>query len=190
MTGEGKRTIKKDFYRFCGWGVLETTANNLSFLTRALFCTLFCTGGRATEVLSLKPEQFDLRDKLVMISRMKVLKRRRDWDRTFPVRLSNPLVQPMLDRVKETREGERIFPYKYHWLYQRIRDIEKPDGANYGPWWPHRIRAERATQLVVDRGFNTHFLLQFFGWGKPEMAAFYVTLTPQELIDKMLEGEL
>ncbi len=189
MTGKGRRTIKDDFYRFCGWDVLKSIIDKVDYLTGALFSTIFCTGGRATEVLSLRPEQFDLRDKLIIVNRMKVLKRRKDWERTFPIRLSNPLVQSMLDRVEETREGERIFPYKYDWLYKRIRDIGKPDDATHGPWWPQRIRAERATQLVVDRGLNTHFLLKFFGWARPEMAVFYVNLTPQELIDKMLEGE-
>jgi integrase len=185
--------VEKNFLNFVGWGPLISMANNLDPITRSLVSTTFETGGRATEVLSLKPEQFDIqKDKdIVMIQRM-IVKKRRDKirDRTFPILLSDPLTHYMLERVEQTEPRQCLFPYGYDWMYKKIRDIEKPRNMKHGPWWIHRFRAERATQLVLTNNFGVIELMRWFGWKRPDMPSFYVGLSPQDLVNKIRKGEL
>jgi hypothetical protein len=167
--------------------------DSLDQTTRSLVATTFETGGRATEVLSLTPEQFEPQESrgIVMVHRM-VVKKRRDKvkDRTFPILLSDPLTEYMLDRVKHTEKGEKVFPYGYAWMYKKIRDIQKPEKALHGPWWTHRLRAERATQLVIDQGFSVIDLMRWFGWKRPDMPTFYANLSPEDLVNKIRMGEV
>jgi integrase len=185
--------VENDFLNFVGWDQLTSMVNNLDPITRSLVATIFETGGRATEVLSLKPEQFDIQEDrgIVMIQRM-IVKKRRDKvrDRTFPILLSDPLMPKMLEHVKQTSPGQPLFSNGYDWMYKKIRDIEKPLKAKHGPWWIHRFRAERATQLVVDQGFGVTELMQWFGWKRPDMPSFYVRLSPEDLVNKIRKGEL
>ncbi len=190
-----RRSVKnRDFIRFCGWDKLQTTINNIDLLNGALVCALFETGGRATEVLTLTPNHIDLYDDHVMFNGMLVKKRREkiegEWVKTtahrdFPIPLRDPLIQPLLDYINDMNPNERIFKYGYHWLYKKIRDIEKPKDAKHGPWWPHRFRAERATQLVIEEGFNVHYLMEWFGWVREITPTGYVRLGAEELKKKM-----
>jgi integrase len=168
-------------------------ASSLDQETRSLVATTFETGGRATEVLSLKPEQFDVQKErgIVMVQRM-IVKKRRDKtrDRTFPILLSDPLTPHMMKQIETTKPGERVFPYGYAWMYKKIRDIQKTGDAIHGPWWIHRLRAERATQLVIDQGFSVIELMRWFGWKRPDMPTFYANLSPEDLVAKIRMGEI
>lgn len=185
--------MEKDFLNFVGWPQLISMVNNLDQITRSLVATTFETGGRATEVLSLKSGQFDVQEDrgIVMIQRM-IVKKRRDKvrDRTFPILLSDPLTIYMLELVDEEDTKKPLFQNGYDWMYKKIRDIEKPLGAKHGPWWIHRFRAERATQLVIDRGFGVIELMKWFGWKRADMPTFYASLSPEDLVNKIRKGEL
>ena len=210
-----RRTIKHSFLKFCGWNVLEDTLNKIDPINAPLVCALFETGGRAEEVLTLRPEQFVVEDDYVLVMRMSVLKqrekvytrtksgeyildkkgqrkftwRRREVDRTFPISRSDPLMPPLLSYIKTVKEGDRLFKYKYDKLYKIVRDIQKPEDAKHGPWWPHRFRAERATQLVVEKGFDVLGLMEWFGWKRTDTPVNYAKLNPKDLIKKVLRGE-
>ena len=69
-----RRSIRDDFLTFCGWDVLEDLINNLDPLPRCLVCALVETGGRASEILTLRPEQFDIQDDHIMVRRMAKIK--------------------------------------------------------------------------------------------------------------------
>lgn len=62
-----------------------------------------------------------------------------------------------------------------------------PRARNRG-WWPHRYRAERATQLVVEYDFDTYRLLRFFGWSSAEITLRYVRLSTRDVLDRMWKG--
>lgn len=210
-----RRSIKHDFLTFCGWNALEDTARGIGQTPGALVCALMETGGRASEILTLKPEQFDLRENHVMVMRMKVLKHRQKeylkfkngkfkldknknkifkWvpkpvDRTFPIPLDDPLIDPLMDYISTIKTGDRIFPFGYSKLYKIIRDLDKPNGAKHGPWWPHRFRGERATQLVIEKGFGVIQLMKWFGWARTDTPTFYANLSPAELVKMITEGK-
>jgi len=193
MTGQGKRAINEGNYiGFCGWDKVLSTTNTLPQTTQSLFATIFETGGRATEVLSLQGRNFQELDSrgIVLVRGMKVLKHRKVASRTFPIRMDDKLYEPMMRVVRETGENDYLFPYKYRWLYNRIAGINKYPDKSFGEWFPHRVRAERASQLVVDQGFGVIDLMGFFNWKNSEMPTFYAKLSPEDLIRKMLVGKL
>ena len=175
------------------------------------------TGGRASEILTLRPEQFDRLDNYVMVRRMKVLKhkekkylknpdgspqidekgrRKYIWvpkpvDRNFPLPYDDPLLNPLLEWVDSIPRGKPLFDFKYDKLYRIIRDLQKPDHPDikHGPWWPHRFRGERATQLVIEKKLTVLDLMNFFGWARQDMPAFYVGLSAEDLVRKIVGGQ-
>jgi integrase len=189
-----KRSVENNFDSWCGIDRLLSIINRLGETTKSLFCVTYETGGRAMEVLSLRPEQFkvDKKQGIVTVQRMMVekLRKSKDKTRTFPILLSSPLIEPILDVVNNTKIGEPLFPYGYAWMYKRIRNIEKEEGDTHGPWWCHRIRAEKASSLVVEHNFGVIELMDYFGWKRVDTPRFYAKLSPQDLINKILKGEV
>lgn len=126
--------------------MLDQTVRECS---KNLFTCIFLTGGRASEVLSLKRDNFNMNhlDKgYIVVERMKVLKNDEDAERTFPIRTSEIISKRLVDFVNGT-EG-MLFPYSYSWLYKYITIINKPVDRNFGEWFPHRLRAERGKSVV------------------------------------------
>jgi integrase len=189
-----RRSIRHNFFKRLEPDELLSTMNRLDQMTKRLFATTYETGGRAQEVLSLKPEQFTVDNNIgiVIVNRMLVEKLRdvEDKSRTFPVLLSSPYTKVMMEAVNDTEMGERIFPYGRHWMYKKFCAIDREEGEKHGPWWIHRVRAEKATSLVLDHGFGVLELMKFFNMQKTETPTFYAKLSPQDLINKILKGEV
>jgi len=104
----------------------------------------------------------------------------------FPIRES--LVPIMLHWVNIVREklGEdsKLFDLKYNKAYRIIRKAGEKIGEDFPP---HRLRAERATQLVLEYGLDDHELTEWFQWKSPVIAHSYTTLAPK-IVDKMFRG--
>jgi len=111
--------------------------------------------------------------------------------RSFPIRKDNPLAQPFIDYVKKFPNKSKsdretiLYPYTYNQIYYRIATIgmELPEwesSANWtyykGPWWPHRLRGERACQLIRDLRFDLFRLMGWFGWSSEDMPVMYGTI--------------
>jgi hypothetical protein len=182
-------------------------------IVNALRATIFETGGRAEEVLSLKPIQFEIgedfvfdvdpdgvtrrnRIRVIYVNGMLVLKLRQRGSRRFPIRGDEPLVDVMLDwamqRQKQIENGESLpwsdperfeylFPYKYNWLYKYVTK-DSP------MWWPHRLRAEKASQLAVEYGYDVIQLMQWFGWKRMETPLKYARMNVTDLVKEMSRG--
>jgi hypothetical protein len=122
---------------------------------RAFLSTLFLTGGRVTEVLSLGKNNFEVRknEGLIIVRGMKLLKRYRKVEekrdstgtkwiterldearKPFPILLNEPMVPIMLAWL-EASKGELLFPSPYKkeenrplsraWAYGLIRNLDK-----------------------------------------------------------------
>jgi len=168
---------------FCGWDTLLRLVHRADDkMKKALIATLFETGGRANEVLSLRPTQFSDRGYYISVINMLVLKKRQKNRRTFPILKTDPLVPFMMDWVEYQREQNepKLFPYKYDWLYKTVRKIDDD-------WFPHRFRAERATQLAIEHNFNTIDLQNWFGWARPDMPSEYAKKNVRVLAKKLRE---
>ena len=169
----------KDVPTFCGWNTLEKLIKSADQpIVAGLMATLFQTGCRVSECLSLRTEMFQVNGERVRIYGVPVLKKGkkadpRDRIRSITMPISEPLVPYMLKWVRE-REGRKLFPYGRKWAYARIKKVN-PD------WWPHRFRAERASQLVIEYGFRVTQLMRWFNWSEPKVPTQYVRLDVTDL---------
>lgn len=109
--------------------------------------------------------------------------------RTFPIRKDNPLAPIFIDYVKKFSGDDILYPFSYIQIYYRIAliDMKKGPKTNWnkikGPWWPHRIRAERACQLIRDLRFDVFRLKKWFGWATSQMPELYGDMVPMDLVD-------
>jgi len=181
-----KRSVQ-EIQSFCGWDYLESIVNAASNpRDAALVAALFETGGRVSEVLALEGRMFKDMDGYVVIEGMPILKqydvlakyqeggrnrwltRRRKVYRTIPLPKSERLVPPLVEYVRWVGRG-RLFPFGRQHAHRIVTRIDPKVH-------PHWFRAQRATQLVVEYGFDVVHLQQFFGWQKPESAIHYTRL--------------
>lgn len=195
----------RDFFGYCGREKLEETASNLDDRTQKLFATLFCTGGRRGEVLDLKRRNFTITDNAVLVNNMIVFKQYK-WVkengenkkkvlqrgyRHFPINRRDPLVDYLIEKLEEKKPAENLFDFGESTLYRLICCIEKGEKEKHGPWFPHKLRAERASQLVVRYKFNKYLLKKWFMWTTDDTPDFYVKVGMADLMSAMgIVGEV
>ena len=206
-----KRTIGKTFKDspelggFCGWRKVENVLDSLSGEALQIFVGLFSFGCRASELckvqaqqvhLDYRPDQIEIRNAYVSKWRKVV------GSRTFHINKSEA-IYPFLEKcVEYTDDTDPVFPFSYNQIYYRVAGIEAPeflkptgstrtDWTHYkGPWWPHRIRAERACQLIKDYNFSTYALKKWFGWRTSVMPSFYGDMTAEDVAALMRRPQL
>jgi site-specific recombinase XerD len=182
---------------FCGWDfLLKLLQKCEQERDRALISALFETGGRVSEVLQLKKDNFVVQEPYVVVKAMPVLKRynkvgefidrngRKRWKtagkkayRTFPIHIKEPLCSPLLKYV-EARRTERLFSIGRFQVYRIVRDLD--DDV-----FPHWFRAQRASQLALEYGFDVHDLIDFFNWKSLQTATHYSHMGWKGLANKM-----
>jgi len=159
-----------------------------SELHRKIFATLFETGGRVSEVVELKREDFDWNDQAVNVTGMLVKKYRKHKRRDFLIKRDEkePLVEDLISFV-EGCETEYLFPKhapltgevipEEHasttQIYLLVRQISKD-------LWPHWFRSQRASFLVYVRNFDIYKLVEWFNWKSIETPLHYVRQTQKE----------
>jgi len=168
--------------RFCGWDTLLQLVEKCCRETAALIAVIFETGCRVSETLLLRGDMFHVEGDRVNVYGIPVLKKRGMATRNVPIRRDEVLVPIMLEWVEDHPgllfSDGRGRPRSRQWVWHRI---VRADDA----WWPHRLRSERATQLVVEYGFNVPMLMRFFNWSRPDEATDYVRLDVEDLWKKM-----
>jgi len=175
-----KRSCDTDIERFCGWNALSNLVESCkNSAQQLLVLSLFKTGGRISEVLSLDREMFDVQEKFVIVSGMPVLKVRRPMMRTFPIFRKERLTEELIDLLPH--DG-KLFTFKRCKAYKDIVSINQD-------WWPHKFRGERASQLVADYNFDTLKLMQFFEMQTPSTPTHYAKMSTKELQNAMMYGE-
>ena len=205
-----KRTISKTFKTekgfggFVGWDKIKEILSTLEDELLWVFVGLFSTGCRASELRQIRCDQIDLdfsKDQ-VQLSNIYVSKWRKELgSRTFYLNKSEPTYPYLEAIVSHTPDGYPVFPFSYNQIYYRVAQIEAPqfnkesgarrtDWTHYkGSWWPHRIRAEKACQLIVDYRLSSFALKRWFGWKTDNMPTFYGDMLPLDIADMMLEPQ-
>jgi len=189
----GHRSVKKIVKRFCGWKKLYRLYNDSPDDTsKLLWLSLFKTGGRISEVLTLEREQIEEKGDFILVLDMPVLKIwkkkgnvkvRQDVTRTVPIYRYEPLSEEWIELMPD--EG-KFFSFQYDKAYKIIRDLQKKPDEKHGEWFPHRFRAERARQLVRDYGYDALELKTFFGWRRMAMPEHYAQPHLKQLEDRIL----
>lgn len=100
--------------------------------------------------------------------------------RVFPVPLTEPsaVLDPFLHWVDGTPEGENLFPITPTRVWQIVEDVDPTV-------WPHWFRAQRASQLAREYGFDLHALMEFFQWKDPKTAVRYASMGYQGLLSRL-----
>lgn len=164
---------------------------------KLLILTLFKTGGRVSEVLSLSKEDIDLSlSQHSAIVKIKVLKKEAGLMRSIPVLKAEPLSNEWLQLL------ETLKTYRQHYLftawgrhkpmdrrtaYTSVRQIGEDAGVRVSDHW---FRGMRASQLVDDYQFEPYDLRQFFKWTrkKEDMAERYASMSWRGLERRMIES--
>ena len=111
-----------------------------------------------------------------------------DHRSTFPILIAEPLSGLVGSWTKKNPGLLFQSPYKTQgplsrsWAYKLIKKKGKEVGLDM---WPHRLRAERDSQLVEDYGYTTLDLKSYFGWAKLDQAAHYASRGWRGLASKM-----
>jgi site-specific recombinase XerD len=182
---------------FCGWDfLLKLLPKCKQERDRALISALFETGGRVSEVLQLKKDNFVVQEPYVVVKAMPVLKRyskvgefvdrkgRKRWRtsekksyRTFPIHMKEPLCLSLLEYIEE-RRTEKLFDIGRFQVYRVVRSLDNDI-------FPHWFRAQRASQLALEYGFDMHDLIDFFNWKSLQTATHYSHMGWKGLANKM-----
>jgi site-specific recombinase XerD len=196
-----QRGVDKDVFGFCGWSyLLALTHVCINRLESALISSLFETGGRVSEVITLESSSFHFnrhRDPRIVVIEMSVSKRRKGPNRrVFPIRSDEPLAPYMLNYARNVngklfdlsrvsvfnivrRVGQRLAKNRVHPDFSAIKSHQL---------YPHWFRAQRASQLRADYGFDSADLKDFFYWTRrEEMPSVYSRLSWEQLAEKMLK---
>jgi len=195
-------SVDRDVDEFCGWERLMSIISRApTQQDRALIATLFLTGGRVSEVLSLKRSNFDLSNKeFIVVKKMPVEKRfkvmdkvpdpskksgyrwltkKLNYDRTFPINRKEPPVPILLDWLGRFKGDEKLFDTDRTKVFLMLRRLG-PD------IYPHWFRAQRASQLAVDyEDYDVYTLMDFFKWKDAKTAMKYSKLGWKGLARKM-----
>jgi integrase len=147
----------KDYVEsFCGWKpLIELVKTAFEDREQSFLSCLFLTGGRVSEVLQLKRENFEVRERdcVLIVRNMPLLKRyrkveeektpdsKRKWiterliktRKPFPISLHEPLTPILLKWLRQTPENTWLFPSPYkrgkplsrNWAYKFIRKLDK-----------------------------------------------------------------
>jgi len=182
---------------FCGWDyLLKLVEKCRREVDKALISALFETGGRVSEVLQLRKDNFVVQEPFLIVKAMPVLKRykkigeyrdrtgrirwrteRKTAYRTFPIHMGEPLCKPLLEYLGGVPEG-KLFNIGRTQAYRIVRKLDEN-------LFPHWFRAQRASQLALEYGFDVHDLIDFFNWKSLQTATHYSRMGWKGLANKM-----
>lgn len=145
-----------------------------------VFVTAFETGGRESELLSLKPTIFEYADDGLRVQNMVVLKYKgRRMTRNFLI--PNDKLTPIFKEFLEKCETTYLFPKKTPYGAKIIKDLHASRWYIYTKItelspniWPHWIRGQRAMQLVADWKYGVVELCEWFKWKNTDTPVNYI----------------
>lgn len=191
-----RKNVYDEVTEFIGWDYLVELVEKCENLRdQGLISSLFLTGGRVSEVLALRKKMIMKDPPHFVIRAAPVLKRFKKIDhyfddegnkhwitkaisayRTFPFPDDEPLV-PYFVEFLETVE-DNLFNIGRVRSYQIVKKL---DSNLFNHWF----RAQRASQLAFEYGFDVHDLVEWFNWKDIETALHYSSKGYKSLAAKM-----
>ena len=192
----GKRSVAV-IDSFCGWDFLLKLIDKCSSMRdKALVSALFETGGRVSEVLALRKDNFVIMNNYLIVKSMPVFKAykkigervgmngKKTWVvelkkrfRTFPIPRSEPLCRYLL-KYLDYLKGSNLFKIGRVQTYRIVSGLDPQV-------FPHWFRGQRASQLAFEYGFSVHDLIEFFNWKSLSTAIHYSRMGWKGLANKM-----
>lgn len=175
--------------------LLELMQQTYTLRFRALFCFLYLTASRISEVVGhIKASNFEIGElegkEFLYINRIPVLKKRKPIVRQVAVNIEKEreFVEPLMEYVLfvSERRGENVPLWNLTRIsaYTHMREItcpEYPDGL-----FNHFFRHQRLSHLVLYYGFNQNELKEFSKHSNIMNLDFYVHLSSKDIARKML----
>lgn len=183
--------------------VIEMSKRYISPEDRAIFCMIYLTGGRVTEILMVRYDDINTYadHELGIVDTIKLftLKNRDSKIRIVPLMKAHG-EQPMLDYLLEYIKinwpkkdtGIYIFDrFTRSNIWNRLTTQQTVSRATHGIEMieamnkrinPHYLRHCRLTHLVQHYGFNDSKLTYFAGWTNSAPAQVYVHLNWKDLV--------
>jgi len=186
------RSPTDDIEGYPGDSFLEDLAKSANPSDRGFISLLFLTGGRISEVLSLRRENFTFSEHpdLIVVKKMKVKKKKKKTRRSFPIRTDDPLVPEARSLIVRTKG--RLFDFSRSTAHRKVRKAGSKIGGKVpfselpcSELCAHHFRAIRACHLVEKYDFGEFHLNQFFVWGGETEASKYASMGWRDLARKM-----
>jgi integrase len=199
---------------FVGWDKIERLADNAyDGFTELLLLTIFLTGGRTSEVLGLKKDNFSLRASKysIVVRDMRVLKKfdrivketlpngkklyegtkRKNVVREFPILRDEPLNKRFEELLLKKPKNKLLFPISRQLSLYYVKKIGASARMKINDHW---LRGQRVAQLKSEYGFKGAPLNEWIGWSAREkgleMQTHYGKLGWQGLELELLDGKL
>lgn len=136
------RSVKDDVEGFCGWSFLLDLVNEAdTLLMKGLIATLFETGGRISEVLSLRKWNFEteLNPEVVVVKQMPLLKR--------------------FEKVGTVKKWKCVKHCDIRWTTKpRPEEYEKHNIKEYEGWLTKPVRDQRTIPIRVSEPLTEHLM--------------------------------
>lgn len=209
-----KRSVL-EVQEFVGWPFLQDLLKKAQKpRDKALVGTMFETGGRISEVLTLRKNQFSFEiikgRKHVVVNVMPVFKKFHkekilgpDGHPVMDPKTEKPMTRTVKDPTFRTFSfpvTEPLVKPMLEWVFH-VKDITDKlfNLTRQGAWriltkdidsriWGHWFRSQRASQLAHDYGFDVHDLTEWFAWTDIKTAMRYSRLGYRQIASKMVKG--
>jgi len=186
-----RRSVMKDSEKgFLGWNWIKKQLDKFygekRLRNRALFLTTFKTGGRITEVLSLKRSNFTHdQDYIIINGMMKEKDKERKTYRPIKIPKKEPLNQEWITWVNSSRNY--LFPSTEldDKPLSRIRAYQIITRTGT---YPHFLRSQRSSMEIEFYGIEPNRLVDLRQWKTDRMVRVYASASSQKQAEeKMLE---
>ena len=189
-----ERRAIEDVPPWIGWGgMLAYYKRCPSPLRCNIFVTLFETGGRVSEVVQLKPDNFIWNEEAIKVEGMIVKKARKRKKRDFLIKRDeqNPLTEDLISFVEHC-DTEYLFPRVTRFGVKAISNLPTSTTRIYlkvreisDDLWCHWFRAMRASYNVFVRKMDIFDLQKWFAWTSVDTPAHYINQTLEKQAEQM-----
>lgn len=186
-----RRSVTKDSEKgFLGWNWIENQLDKYrgqkAQRNRALFLTIFKTGGRINEVLSLKRSNITQdEDYIIVVNMMK--EKDSEYETYFPLKIpkKEPLNKEWVDWINQSRS----------WLFPSSKKDDKPLSyirayqiITKRGTYPHFLRSQRSSMEIAYYKIKARDLVDSRQWKTDRMVKVYASAEArQQIHDQMLE---
>jgi integrase len=191
MVRKKRRSVEFDGEPWVGWSRLLGYYNHApTDRHRDVFALAFETGGRASEIVELKPSNFSITEEAIRVDAMVVRKyKSRRMQRSFLINRKDDRLAEALVKLVEGCDTEFLLPRYAPLAKKEIKIANSHIGATrlyqlvaeISPEiWPHWLRSQRASYFVFEKNANPYQLADWFKWKSMDTPLRYVKQSLQE----------
>jgi len=168
---------------------------------------MYLTGARISEAINVKRKHLEIRNNNLFVVNLKTLKSRVYPIRQLPIapiKTDKPFFELFSTYLEENyfEEDDFIFPFQSRFnVFYRLRKIKINKLLQLDPkqkkWieedfriHPHYLRHCRLSHLASIFDFNEIQLMKFAGWSSTKPTIFYVKLSYQDILKKMIQPSI